>query len=180
MSSKLSFASIPAPKRCALELKIEEDSISNTSDIEMATVLLKYTHNKSAYNLNAERKEKVSARRNFDLYARELVGQPDPASQEVDLPWSLCRTPSSVKHDVNTGPIELVNATIQHRLPVFPFSRREGTMIRQSLARSALRTSWQSCNASRTFATSSRRQAEVQLTIGKKHWVCGFYGRTRG
>ncbi|TVY52546.1 NADH-ubiquinone oxidoreductase 78 kDa subunit, mitochondrial [Lachnellula cervina] len=41
-------------------------------------------------------------------------------------------------------------------------------MLRQSLARSALRTSRQTCNASRTFATSSRRQAEVQLTIDGK------------
>ncbi|TVY33144.1 NADH-ubiquinone oxidoreductase 78 kDa subunit, mitochondrial [Lachnellula occidentalis] len=38
-------------------------------------------------------------------------------------------------------------------------------MLRQSLARSALRTGKQTCNASRTFATTSRRQAEVQLTI---------------
>jgi NADH dehydrogenase (ubiquinone) Fe-S protein 1 len=49
-------------------------------------------------------------------------------------------------------------------------------MLRQTLARSALRTSRQSCNAPRTFATSSRRQAEVQLTVGKTHWVCGFRG----
>jgi NADH dehydrogenase (ubiquinone) Fe-S protein 1 len=42
-------------------------------------------------------------------------------------------------------------------------------MLRQTLARSALWTSRQSCNASRTFATSSRRQAEVQLTVGKAH-----------
>ncbi|CAG8954846.1 hypothetical protein HYFRA_00008532 [Hymenoscyphus fraxineus] len=41
-------------------------------------------------------------------------------------------------------------------------------MLRQSLARSALRTARQSYNASRTFATSSRRQAEVQLTIDGK------------
>jgi NADH dehydrogenase (ubiquinone) Fe-S protein 1 len=51
-------------------------------------------------------------------------------------------------------------------------------MLRQSLARSALRASRQSCNASRTFATSSRKQAEVQLTIGKTHWVCGLCGLT--
>jgi NADH dehydrogenase (ubiquinone) Fe-S protein 1 len=44
-------------------------------------------------------------------------------------------------------------------------------MLRQTLARSALRTSRQTCTASRTFATSSRRQAEVQLTIGEVHWV---------
>lgn len=41
-------------------------------------------------------------------------------------------------------------------------------MLRQSLARSALRASRQSCNPSRTFATSGRRQAEVQLTIDGK------------
>ncbi|TVY15850.1 NADH-ubiquinone oxidoreductase 78 kDa subunit [Lachnellula arida] len=41
-------------------------------------------------------------------------------------------------------------------------------MLRQSLARSAMRTGRQTCNASRTFATSSRRQAEVQLTIDGK------------
>ncbi|EPE36910.1 Formate dehydrogenase/DMSO reductase, 1-3 [Glarea lozoyensis ATCC 20868] len=41
-------------------------------------------------------------------------------------------------------------------------------MLRQTLARSALRTTRQTCNASRTFATSSRRQAEVQLTIDGK------------
>jgi len=39
-------------------------------------------------------------------------------------------------------------------------------MLRQSLARSALRTGRQSSNAVRTFATSSRRPAEVQLTVG--------------
>jgi hypothetical protein len=44
-------------------------------------------------------------------------------------------------------------------------------MLRQSLVRSALRTGRQSCNASRTFATSSKRQAEVQLTVGKAHRV---------
>jgi len=41
-------------------------------------------------------------------------------------------------------------------------------MLRQTLARSALRTSRQCRNASKTFATSSRRQAEVQLTIDGK------------
>ncbi|KAE9372003.1 NADH-ubiquinone oxidoreductase 78 kDa subunit mitochondrial precursor [Stipitochalara longipes BDJ] len=41
-------------------------------------------------------------------------------------------------------------------------------MLRQTLARSALRTSRQSCNASRTFATTSRRPAEVQLTVDGK------------
>ncbi|KAF8853509.1 NADH-ubiquinone oxidoreductase 78 kDa subunit mitochondrial precursor [Acephala macrosclerotiorum] len=41
-------------------------------------------------------------------------------------------------------------------------------MLRQSLARSALRTSRQSGNAARSFATSSRRQAEVQLTVDGK------------
>ncbi|KAH6669827.1 NADH-ubiquinone oxidoreductase 78 kDa subunit mitochondrial precursor [Halenospora varia] len=42
-------------------------------------------------------------------------------------------------------------------------------MLRQTLARSALRTGRQVGNASRTFATSSRRQAEVELTVdGKK------------
>lgn len=49
-------------------------------------------------------------------------------------------------------------------------------MLRQSLARSALRTSRQSCNAARTFATTSRRQAEVTLTVGKAHWVCRWGG----
>jgi len=43
-------------------------------------------------------------------------------------------------------------------------------MLRQSLARSVLRTGRQSCNAStKTFGTSSRRQAEVTLTVGKAH-----------
>ncbi|CZT11881.1 NADH dehydrogenase (ubiquinone) 78K chain precursor [Rhynchosporium graminicola] len=41
-------------------------------------------------------------------------------------------------------------------------------MLRSSLARSALRTSKQSSNAARTFATTSRRQAEVSLTIDGK------------
>ncbi|KAH8593210.1 NADH-ubiquinone oxidoreductase 78 kDa subunit mitochondrial precursor [Bisporella sp. PMI_857] len=41
-------------------------------------------------------------------------------------------------------------------------------MLRQSLARSALRTGRQSYNASRTFATTTRKQAEVQLTIDGK------------
>jgi hypothetical protein len=43
-------------------------------------------------------------------------------------------------------------------------------MLRQSLARSALRSSRQGAKtATKTFATSSRRQAEVELTIGKAH-----------
>ncbi|PMD56308.1 NADH-ubiquinone oxidoreductase 78 kDa subunit mitochondrial precursor [Hyaloscypha bicolor E] len=41
-------------------------------------------------------------------------------------------------------------------------------MLRQTLARSALRTSRQSCNTSRAFATTSRRPAEVQLTVDGK------------
>ncbi|KAG4410639.1 NADH dehydrogenase (ubiquinone) 78K chain precursor, 5-prime end [Cadophora malorum] len=41
-------------------------------------------------------------------------------------------------------------------------------MLRNTLARSALRTSRQSSNAARTFATTSRRQAEVTLTIDGK------------
>ncbi|KAK0122358.1 NADH dehydrogenase (ubiquinone) 78K chain precursor, 5-prime end [Cadophora gregata] len=41
-------------------------------------------------------------------------------------------------------------------------------MLRNSLARSALRTSRQSSNAARTFATTSRRQAEVTLTVDGK------------
>jgi NADH dehydrogenase (ubiquinone) Fe-S protein 1 len=44
-------------------------------------------------------------------------------------------------------------------------------MLRQSLARSALRTGVRSSNAARTFATTGRRAAEVQLTIGKSHCV---------
>lgn len=42
-------------------------------------------------------------------------------------------------------------------------------MLRQSVARTALRTSRQSLNAARTFATTGRRAAEVQLTVGKAH-----------
>ncbi|PVH83005.1 NADH-ubiquinone oxidoreductase 78 kDa subunit mitochondrial precursor [Cadophora sp. DSE1049] len=41
-------------------------------------------------------------------------------------------------------------------------------MLRNTLARSALRTSRQSSNAARTFATTSRRQAEVTLTVDGK------------
>ncbi|GAB0133838.1 hypothetical protein EsDP_00002232 [Epichloe bromicola] len=54
---------------------------------------------------------------------------------------------------------------IAHLLSLLP-SR---TMLRQSLARSAWRTSRRTANASRTFATTPRRQAEVELTVdGKK------------
>ncbi|KAH7413356.1 NADH-ubiquinone oxidoreductase 78 kDa subunit mitochondrial precursor [Cadophora sp. MPI-SDFR-AT-0126] len=41
-------------------------------------------------------------------------------------------------------------------------------MLRNTLARSALRTSRQSSNAARTFATTNRRQAEVTLTVDGK------------
>jgi len=41
-------------------------------------------------------------------------------------------------------------------------------MLRQTLSRSALRSSRQSLYAARTFATSSRRQAEVTLTVDGK------------
>lgn len=40
------------------------------------------------------------------------------------------------------------------------------TMLRQHLSRSVRRSTTSACNAARTFATSSRREAEVQLTIG--------------
>lgn len=40
-------------------------------------------------------------------------------------------------------------------------------MLRQSLARSAWRTGRRAANVSRSFATTSQRQAEVELTIGK-------------
>jgi NADH dehydrogenase (ubiquinone) Fe-S protein 1 len=46
-------------------------------------------------------------------------------------------------------------------------------MLRQTLSRSALRSSRQSLYAARTFATSSRRQAEVTLTVGEAHLICG-------
>lgn len=49
-------------------------------------------------------------------------------------------------------------------------------MLRQTLARSALRTSKSSCQAPRTFATTTRRQAEVELTVGKTNWLYGLYG----
>lgn len=39
-------------------------------------------------------------------------------------------------------------------------------MLRLTLSRSALQTGRRCSNASRTFATSGRRHAEVQLTIG--------------
>lgn len=43
-------------------------------------------------------------------------------------------------------------------------------MLRQTLARSALRSSRPCAKATqKTFATSARRQAEVQLTIGMAH-----------
>lgn len=42
-------------------------------------------------------------------------------------------------------------------------------MLRQHLSRSVLRSSKAASNAARTFATSSRRQAEVQLTIGMRN-----------
>lgn len=41
-------------------------------------------------------------------------------------------------------------------------------MLRQTLARTAWRTGRQAANnASRTFATTGQRQAEVELTIGE-------------
>lgn len=44
-------------------------------------------------------------------------------------------------------------------------------MLRQSLARSAWRTGRRAAAASRAFATTPRRSAEVELTIGK-HLAC--------
>lgn len=49
--------------------------------------------------------------------------------------------------------------------------RQGGTMLRQSLARSAWRTGRRAAAASRAFATTPRRSAEVELTIGK-HLLC--------
>lgn len=40
-------------------------------------------------------------------------------------------------------------------------------MLRQSLARSAWRTGRRAATVSRTFATTSQRPAEVELTIGE-------------
>ncbi|PQE12885.1 hypothetical protein CJF30_00002762 [Rutstroemia sp. NJR-2017a BBW] len=52
-------------------------------------------------------------------------------------------------------------------------------MLRQALSRSALRSSRQSLYAGRTFATSSRRQAEVTLTVdGKQVSIEGMRGRS--
>ena len=39
-------------------------------------------------------------------------------------------------------------------------------MLRHTIARSALRRTVQSVNVAKSFATSGRRQAEVELTIG--------------
>ncbi|PNY26645.1 NADH-ubiquinone oxidoreductase 78 kDa subunit, mitochondrial [Tolypocladium capitatum] len=41
-------------------------------------------------------------------------------------------------------------------------------MLRQSLARSAWRTGRRAANASRAFATTPQRQAEVELTVGER------------
>lgn len=43
-------------------------------------------------------------------------------------------------------------------------------MLRQHLSRSVIQGTKSASNAARTFATSSRRQAEVQLTIGMQNW----------
>lgn len=40
-------------------------------------------------------------------------------------------------------------------------------MLRQTLARSAWRTGRQAANASRALSTTPKRNAEVELTIGK-------------
>ncbi|KAI9158493.1 putative NADH dehydrogenase (ubiquinone) 78K chain precursor [Paramyrothecium foliicola] len=54
-------------------------------------------------------------------------------------------------------------------LPSLFLSVKGDTMLRQSVARSAWRTGRRAANVTRTFATTSRRNAEVELTIdGKK------------
>ncbi|KAF0330918.1 nadh-ubiquinone oxidoreductase 78 kda mitochondrial precursor [Colletotrichum asianum] len=71
--------------------------------------------------------------------------------------------------DVND--CEIQSASHHFALPrLVSVSIRQGdTMLRHSLARSAWRTGKQAANASRTFATTARRNAEVELTIdGKK------------
>ena len=62
-----------------------------------------------------------------------------------------------------------------HPLP--PISVTATTMLRHALARSAWRTGRRAAGASRALATTQRRQAEVELTVGKRRSMLSADGR---
>lgn len=58
--------------------------------------------------------------------------------------------------------------------PLLPLAvdRRDGTMLRQTLARSAWRTGKHPASlAARTFSATATRPAEVELTVGESYWI---------
>ncbi|RQM04757.1 hypothetical protein DH86_00004062, partial [Scytalidium sp. 3C] len=93
----------------------------------------------------------------------ELSKVDDASTSRAEQPQASRTSATNIEVVSNSLPQPLYTAVSFLSLL---FVDREDKMLRQTLARSALRTSRQSSNAAtRTFATSGRRQAEVELTI---------------